>query len=301
MDNIYSSKNFNDISDVKNSECISIRLFDSDREENLIHGLKVNNELFFGVYAPFWLPNFIHKTSDLIKLENYLDEIIRQVIKKKYKSISIKLAPDFYSKNVNILNYLIEKKKFKQQNNILCGYIPLFEIKNLNDYVNSLIYSSRRNLKRYNKNDFKIESINLDDEKKIKISYDLIDRNRKNIGKKLSYSFSHLKKLILAEKKKIQIFDFYYQKKHIAAAICHQTSKNILYVANWGDHKGDDLKFSVMYNFCYEIIKYCLEKKIEILDLGHSICNENHTDGNFQFKKNLGCTFAAQKLFKLEL
>lgn len=300
MENLYSTYNYQNICPQKNSKPIKFNIFDSSELQNIINGVLIGKNLSFGIFAPFWFPNFLEKTSDLDKLDKYLNEIIKLSIKLKVKSIAIKLPPEFYSNNIASFIYLLEVKKFKQTSLTLWQCLDLKNIKNKDDYIKFLPYSSKKILKKFNEKDFEMKLVNLLDNKKIKDSYDLINRNRNRKGNKLKYSFEYLKKIIFHEKEKITIFDLYYKNKIVASAICHLTYKNTLYVANWGDNV-HNLKYSVMYNFCLELIKYCIQKKIYILDFGISTDLKNQNHSLFSFKKKIGCKSFVQKTYKISL
>jgi hypothetical protein len=300
MENLYSTSTYQDISEIKNSKSISLNLFETYNREDLISGIQIKKELYFGTYAPFWLPNFLIKNKDLKKLEEYLDELIIKNKKNKISSISIKLAPELYSENIIPFSFLLEKKKFKKSSSSLWQAIKLKNFNNKNDYIASLPHSSKKILNKYNENDFHLNEINLFDEKKLESSYGLINNNRKKIGRNLKYSFKYLKKLVSTEKERIKVFDLLYQRKHVASAICHITAKDVLYIANWGDY-GHSNKYSVMYNFCLELIKLCIEKKIKILDFGLSAGLKEKNFNLFRFKKKLGCTTYSQSIYKIKL
>ena len=300
MDNLYSTSYYQKISEIEDTKLFSFYLSKIKNRESIINGLQKKDELHLGTYAPFWLPNFLIKNKDLNKLNEYLEELISKSKKKKISSIFIKLAPNLYSKNITSFSFLLEKKNFQIISSSLWQAINLKNIKNINDYIEILPHSSKKILNKYNSDDFFLKEINLLDKKKLEDSYELINNNRKQIGQKLKYSFSYLKKLVSNENEKIKVFNFFYKEAYVASAICHITKKGILYIANWGDY-GHSNKYSVMYNFCLELVKFCLKNNFKILDFGLSTSLNNENLNLFRFKNKLGCNPFSQKIFRIKL
>lgn len=299
MDNLYSTSYYQKISEIGGTKLFSFYLSNIKNRENIVNGIQKEKELHFGTYAPFWLPNFLVKNKDLKKLEDFLEEIIIKSKESKINSIFVKLAPNFYSENIASFLFLLEKKEFELFSSSLWQAIDLRNIKNIDEYVKILPHSSKKILNKYNPNDFFLKELSLLDKKKIEASYKLINNNRKRNGKKLKYSLSYLYKLVSNENKKVKIFNFFYRESHIASAICHVTQRDILYIANWGDY-GHSNKYSVMYNFCLELIKYCINNNYKILDFGVSTSLSDENLNLFRFKNKLGCAPFSQKIYRIE-
>jgi hypothetical protein len=56
-----------------------------------------------------------------------------------------------------------------------------------------------------------------------------------------------------------------------------------------------------MYNFCLELVKFCLKNNFKILDFGLSTSLNNENLNLFIFKNKLGCNPFSQKIFRIKL
>jgi hypothetical protein len=81
----------------------------------------------------------------------------------------------------------------------------------------------------------------------------------------MKYSSSYLIDLMSNFEDQVKIFSIKIDSRLVAAAICHKTKENILYVASWGDY-GHSLEYSPMYKFASELVGYCLENNFDYLN-----------------------------------
>lgn len=296
IDNIYSSREFQKISEVPNTKEIHLTLFESNAEVNEIHGLTLNKTATFGLFAPFWMPNFLGRHSDIKILNDYVHNLIAQCSSYANK-IEIRLAPSFYNGNIDALKYLLQKNGFSISNVATWQYISLSGFKNAIEYESSLKHSSRKVINNFNKlYQSLMREVNLKDKGDVELAYSLINDNRKSLGTNLKYSFEYLLKFIEIEPTRIKIFTFNIDGQPVAAAICHITNKNVLYVAAWGD-ANHNLTQSPMYTFASNLVTFCLNNNIQFLDYGISCTLAEFAPGLFNFKKNIGCFSTLQETF----
>ena len=298
MFNIYSSDSYQDISEIENVTPIHFSLFDSHEIGCQIHGLQLGNEITYGIYAPFWLPNFAYLLSDPKKLEDYLLELIRLTKKTNPNgSITIRLPPYFYCKTIECLNFLLEKIGFQTINLALWQMIDVRQYSSHENYESKLKYSSRKVLKKLQGINCRLELLNYKDLAGISSAYDLINNNRLSIGVNMKYSKNYLLNLTKIYDEKIKIFKFFVNETPVAAAITHIPQNGILHVAAWGDY-GHTLSGSPMYQFASALVKYCLDNDIGFLDFGISSDLNLYTPNLLKFKQNIGCNTTIQRTYQ---
>lgn len=110
---MYSSNKFLKISPLENFtlEKIKINKFDV----TYLYSIVKDNELTFGIYAPFWYPNFIKKNLNDNQLYTIIENLINFKYEKKFKSIRLKLPPNFYNDNLLAFKDQIMKSGFKKK------------------------------------------------------------------------------------------------------------------------------------------------------------------------------------------
>lgn len=291
--NIYSTIDYLKISEEFSSNIMQIELVENIQ----VVGLRdINNFLNFGMYAPFWQPNFLVGERSL----NELDEIIANLLvfkdKKRLSAIQIKLPPPIYSTSIELFEYALFKNGFALSNSGLWQYLEVKNFYTIDEYSETLKHSSRKILKKYSEIEARLNLIENDNLAEIRKAYELIQKNREKNGLTLKYSYKYLESIINLYPLKIFIFQLIVAGQMVAAAICHQTSPSILYVAAWGD-ANHNLKYSPMYIFAKYMIKYCLDKGISILDFGVSSDKYIYTPNLFSFKKNIGCKHCLQSTY----
>jgi hypothetical protein len=292
---MYSSNKFLKIAPLENFTLEKIKINNSNVK--YLYSIAKDNELTFGIYAPFWYPKFIKKNLNDNQLYAIIENLINFKYKNKFKCIRLKLPPNFY--NVNLLTFKdqIMKSGFKKKNNYLHSYISLNDYENVDKYINSLSPSSKNNINYYKKKIkfFKIDNSNYDD---LKSCYNLIqlNRNRKNL--KLKYNYQYLKKLSENFTEKLKIFYLTDEKEKLASAICHHTQENIVYISNWGDFH--NYKRNINYYFYYCIFKYFKDLNFDYIDFGFTTSPSQENKGLYNFKSNLRNKFTLNNEFIFE-
>jgi|GEM_PF-4906061 len=301
MENIYSTLAYQELSEVPNVQPVAHNLFGDQGKQSFVFGLKQHEVDFYGIYAPFWFPLFLAQNSDIKKLEECLDQLLQKTFfNNDTKKIIIRLPPYFYDESIEILSFLLEKNGFKQSNIALWQMMDLKGYDSKLSYTMKLKHSARKVLKKFDPADICLERVDVCDTGDIKLVYDIINQNRINIGTNIKYSLNYLLSLISQFEAYIKIFLLKVKSRPVAAAICHQSSKNVMYVAGWGD-SGHSLEYSPMYNFAAELVGYCIEKKYEYLDFGISSDLDLYTPNLLKFKQNIGCQTTSQRTFCLEI
>ena len=293
-ENIYSSRAFQSISEAPNVEVIHLSLLESKGAEDEVHGLLLDKTAKFGLLAPFWIPSFLERQSEIKTLDKYVCDLIEQ---SSYcsRQIEIRLPPSFYNSNIDTFKYLLQKNGFVKSDVAIWQSISLGGYKDELEYELSLKHSSRKVINNFKKlHQGLIKEVDLKNKDTIKLAYSLINDNRRKLGTSLKYSFEYLLRLIELEPDRIKIFTFDVDKHAVAAAICHVTDSNVIYIAAWGD-ANHELSHSPMYSFASGLVKYCLSNNFQFLDYGISCTLKEFTPGLFNFKKNIGCFSTLQE------
>lgn len=300
MNNLYSTLEYNKISETEGNSPLHFDLFGSSEPYNQVHGVISKNQAFFGFNSPFWLPNFLYQYSNIEKIEESFTQLIQQCKERSFDKVSIRLAPHFYQNSIVSSEFLLKKMGFNIVNNGLWQTISCQTISDKNSYVDSLKHSSRKVIKKFKDHSVSLLEVNTSEVKNIKTTYELINKNRLKINTKLKYTLSYLIKLIESFPTNIRLFNLKIDEELVAAAICHITQDKILYVAAWGDH-GHQLEHSPMYSFTAELINLCLQERIHYLDFGISSDLNLYTPKLHSFKQNIGCETFSQNTFSLNL
>jgi hypothetical protein len=146
-------------------------------------------------------------------------------------SIKIRLPPIFYSKNIDCLNFLLEKNGFRSVNSALWQAINISKFSSRSNYENMLKYSSRKVLNKTRGLNLYLDRLGNDNFDQISCAYDLINRNRNSMGLSLKYSKEYLINFISTHPGKISIFNLVLDEVPVAAAIAHTPQNSILYLA----------------------------------------------------------------------
>lgn len=300
MNNLYSTLKYNQISEIEGNTPLHIQLFGSIEPHNQVYGVTSQNQAYFGLNSPFWLPNFLYQYSNIEKIEDGFTELIEQCKKRSLDRINIRLAPYFYENSIVTSEFVLRKMGFSTTNNALWQTIPCQSISNKTSYIDSLKHSSRKAIKKFQGHSVSLVEVDLLDIKQVEAAYELINKNRLKINTKLKYTLSYLIKLIESFPANIRLFNLNVNDELVAAAICHVTQAKILYVAAWGDY-GHELEYSPMYNFAAELVNLCLREEIHYLDFGISSDLNLYTPKLHSFKENIGCQTFPQHTFLLDL
>lgn len=299
-ENIYSTAEYQSISEVENAQKIILELPDSGNTDYTVHGMMHNGVVKFGMLAPFWWPRSLNDNSDINTINQFVLNLLGQSLKHA-ENIEIRLPPNIYNHNIDTLKYLLLKNNFKLKDIAIWQFIPLQNFQDGTSYESSLKHSSRKVLNNFRrKYNGKIKQVNLQDQVEVSLAYHIIVENRKSMGVNLKYSLAYLFRLIDIEYSRVKIFTFSVDDVELAAAICHITNDDVLYVAAWGD-ACHELSHSPMYDFAVEMVKFCLVNEIKFLDYGVSSTLDQYLPGLFSFKKNIGCFSTVQETFSYRL
>lgn len=300
MNNLYSTLNYNEISEVEGNRPLHFELFSSIEPYNQVYGVSSQNQAYFGLNSPFWLPNFLYQYSNIEKIEDSFTQLIEQCKNQSIDKITIRLAPHFYQNSIVSSEFILKKMGFNIINTALWQTIPCQGFLNKTSYIDSLKHSSRKVIKKFKDHSISLLEVNNSDIKSIETTYELINKNRLSINTKLKYTLSYLLKLIDSFPNNIRLFNLIIDEKLVAAAICHVTQDKIMYVAAWGDY-GHELEQSPMYNFATELIDLCIQERVCYLDFGISSDLNLYTPKLHSFKQNIGCETFTQNTFSLNL
>ena len=289
--NIYSNTSFHNLNEDKKIILTEFKIKKDEKLYTTEYGLIKNNILYFGKFAPFWMPNFILKKNPDHQL--FIDYIL-SMLKKKYENLFINLAPEFYSHHLNELNkFFINNLKIYDQQTV--QYLNIHEFDDMEDYLKKLSISSRQNVKFFF-NKLKLKIINLDNIEDIKSCYNIINKNRLSKNRCMQYSQNYFVNFSKVFKNKLHLLTLTHEGKSIAAAICHVTSNKIINIANWGD-SSHHFKKSVNYFFFFKILEYFKNLDFEIIDFGISESTRNNNQGLVQFKKNVLCKRVTKNIY----
>ena len=117
--------------------------------------------------------------------------------------------------------------------------------------------------------------------------YEILRKNRENLGATVSMTLDQVRKLFLAFPEKYFAFGVYSGESMIAGAICLESAPENLYVYMWGDL----LEFrhiSPIVFLCDSLIRFAANNDFGFLDLGTSSTKGEIMPGVFRFKENLG-------------
>lgn len=288
---LYSSEKYHDISTV-----LGVEKFQFSISEK-INGFRSGDEVFFGIYAPFWYPNFIKNHSDYLSHNEFAQAFVRNNEQENIKITYIRLPPSFYDHSIDLLEFFLIKQGFIIENIALWQTIPLMKYSSSNEYEADLKHSARKVLKKFSSMDVIFEKIENNDYLKLKTAFSIVEENRLKKGLYLKYNFDYLTSLIEAFPDLIKVFTLKINGKYVASAICHQSADNILYVAAWGDSR-HALLASPMYTFASKLIDFSINANYDYLDFGISSDLRSENEKLFSFKRNIGCTPYTQKTLK---
>lgn len=298
MKSLYSIRDFCEISEVPNSSTVECSFALSNNLELNFFGLKCCDVSNYGIFSPFWDPQFLG-LSNIDEIGLIIKKFIDINCSQGVRAIKIKLPPSFYANGIDLVKFHLIKGGFRIIDYSLWQTIDLVTYKTARSYESSLKHSSRKVIKRFSEYDDNPYLELIDNQSPLECVYDLIAHNRIRLGTSLKYSIGYLHKLINICPDRIRIFKFHVRGQFVAAAICHLTANDILYVAAWADSL-HGLTHSPMYKFASKLVGYCIENEIRYLDFGISSSVDLFTPGLFKFKANLGCFTSVQETFIYE-
>ena len=139
---LYSSEKYHEISKI-----IEIEKLQFGTSEK-INGFRNDDQAFFGIYAPFWYPDFIKNCSDYLKQNEFVEEFLKNNERANIKFIHVRLPPNFYGHSIDLVEFFLIKHGFAIENIALWQTIPLLNYASSSEYEAQLKHSARKVLKK---------------------------------------------------------------------------------------------------------------------------------------------------------
>jgi hypothetical protein len=117
--------------------------------------------------------------------------------------------------------------------------------------------------------------------------YDTIAANRSSKGHEMSMTLSQLMAMVECFPEAVKLFGCRLGSELVAAAVCLQVEKGVLYVFYWGDRPGYS-SLSPVVTLADAIYAHCQTEGIRLLDVGTSTVDREPNLGLIQFKNGLG-------------
>ena len=119
-------------------------------------------------------------------------------------------------------------------------------------------------------------------------AYAVVAENRAKRGYTLSMSLDALAAMAQALPGRVRCFGVRLDAELIAAAVCVEVSRDVLYVFYWGELPGVERLSPVAY-LASELYTVCVREDRRLLDIGTATLAGVPNHGLIRFKKNLGC------------
>jgi lipid II:glycine glycyltransferase (peptidoglycan interpeptide bridge formation enzyme) len=132
----------------------------------------------------------------------------------------------------------------------------------------------------------------------IPMAYELIKRNRQDIGTKISVSFQEISKNLNYYPSLYRCFGTFVENKLVAAAFTIRTWENNEYVFLWGDSI-DHRNLSPVVHLCDFLVTWCSSEQVRFLDLGTASIEGQPLEGLVRFKQNLGAIIFQKQTLEL--
>lgn len=229
------------------------------------------------VRAPFGSLE-IYKNLTQRQIEDFLEQVTKQVVMLGVTKIFIRNYPDRYSEKLNVWQACLLKAGFKQTNDTTS--IILVDDKSFE----SKIKISERQKLRKAASQFTFEHADKTELKKI---YSFIDSCRKERNQSLSMSLADLKKLFKTFPDQLFLFKVGTPSTISAAAIVIRVSPKILYTFYYGHAKVHD-RISPVVFLISGIYDFAKKNKIKMIDLGTSMVENKLSRSLLHFKKSIG-------------
>ncbi|HNP18252.1 MAG TPA: GNAT family N-acetyltransferase [Fulvivirga sp.] len=216
-------------------------------------------------------------------LSAFVESINTDLKKREAKRITITIAPQIYNNAKFILVYqALMDNGYEVKNSRISSTLLVDQ----NAFDSKIHKSERKKLRQTHKNQyqFKVENDN-----SYSSIYQLIKTCRKERELKLSMSEALLGRVVQALPSEFHFFSLRDDLKIIAAAICVNTSSDVLYVF-YGGHLKAYNKLSPVVMLYEGIYQYAQSEKLRLIDYGTSH-GEMQTDHDLlDFKQYIGCT-----------
>lgn len=243
--------------------------------------------------APFGSIEFA-SGLDAVVLHDFLQYMVNDLRAKGVSAFSIKQSPDGYQPGKNaIVNTLLLNLGFSIVNAEAANLIFV----DTDNYESKLHDWEKRKLKQAKKENLTFSKLNSN---KLTEIYNFIEACRTEKQYALSMPLKELKKLLAINPGALELFAMKLNKEYVAACIAIKVKPTILYTFYY-DHNTSYKKVSPVVMLIEGIYHYCLQNKIEILDLGTATLQGKPNFNLLAFKQHLGATHSTKFTFEKKL
>ena len=194
-------------------------------------------------------------------------------------------APSYYSTSSDtLLDYVLAEKKYEISERYISHIIYL------NNNNPTSYFNSRK--KRYMKNKFINSSLCFNVVSDVEVFYNILLENKKKFNALPAHSLEEMKKLLYLYPKECNLLGTFKEDKLVGGVFVLQTSVSSALLFYNAVNKKNEKKHIGLFQV-FECIKWCLNKKIKVLDLGvsHLPSNKNPLDPKvslIKFKEQCG-------------
>ncbi|GAA4308481.1 hypothetical protein [Nibribacter koreensis] len=235
--------------------------------------------------APFGGFSFVKDDVRIQHLDQALDALQEYCSAKDVSKIEFTLPPLFYSPSFvsKVYNSLYSHGFAVTQLELnhslhLAGHT-------LESYQQTFRRNAQKNLAITLAKDFTFEVCETEAGKQL--AYAIIQQNRTVRNKPLRMPFEQLMQTV-----KLISSDFFLVRlvgEPVAAAIVFQVAKDIVQIIYWGDLP--ELSSNRTMNYLsFQLVKYYLDKGVQVIDVGYSTEDSVPNYGLCDFKESIGCT-----------
>ncbi|MEN6471858.1 MAG: hypothetical protein ABFC62_10375 [Clostridiaceae bacterium] len=234
--------------------------------------------------APFGMPLNLRKQLGIDSYDECIDSLHAYAEQEKWLGIRFTLPPLFYSSHelsawINTLyrkGYGVEIADINYQFNLKEVWVP--------EYENLIAHNARKNLRIAH--EARLALHQCEDEREIRIAYDIIAENRAAKGYPLRMTYEQVTDTIRFVKH--DVFVVSNIEEPIAAAIVYHVMDKIVQVIYWGDRLGFHRDKPINY-LAFKLIEFYGKKGFDYLDIGPSTENSQPNYGLCDFKESIGC------------
>ncbi len=237
---------------------------------------------------------FICKKNDFTLCFDIINAFEKYCKKNKIVSCKIIPTPSYYATNCDtLLDYVLTAKKYYISERYISHIIYL------NDNNPISYFNSRK--KRYMKNKFINSSLCFQEIDSVDSFYSILLENKKKFNALPTHSLEEIKKLLYLYPKECNLLGTFKMGKLIGGVFVLQTSTNSALLFYNAVNKNNEKNHIGLFQV-YECIKWCLNKKIQVLDLGvsHLPSNKNPLDPKIsliKFKEQCGAVGVMRSVF----
>lgn len=291
----FDKADFCELNKEKVNNNVKYFIFENNKKRfGLLGGIK-GNVLKFPFSASF---SIISEIAHNNKIEHYhqaIEKLIEWAKENSIEKIIFNTPPIFFN----------ESHITKFQNALFCNGFKIvgydinfqYQLKNYineQNYINSLLSDSRRNLKQAYKNNLKFEKT--DNLEKV---YEIIKTNRQEKGFPLYMNKDDI--LNTSNFIKSDYFLVSNDVEYIASAYIQHITKSIVNVVYWGNLQKSDKQYPMNFIAQKVFNYYSNEKGIDFVSIGTSTLDSKPNFGLCNFKESIGCACSPKLLYEIEL